>query len=261
MDGRSSFGGMGKGKHEGVKAYQGGSFKHLHAMLGVTSGSQVLYVGDHIYGDILRSKKTLGWRTMLGCPSCDAMLRCLRRADEAGFPEKLGKLRQRRDALSDAVQLSAWRGGLGPRRGVLGVAHRRPTPSRRPRVAPSVREALRRTRKDAFASADEEERASLAAEAARAKEAHRLGMRELHATFHPVWGAMMKAGNQNSRFAHQLERIWACLYTSHARNLVAYSPAKSYRGLTDVMPHTSRTNDGDERDGRGCERETERRGV
>ena len=26
---------------------------------------QVLYVGDHIYGDILRSKKTLGWRTML----------------------------------------------------------------------------------------------------------------------------------------------------------------------------------------------------
>lgn len=29
---------------------------------------------------------------------------------------------------------------------------------------------------------------------------------------------MMKAGNQNSRFAHQLER-YACLYTSHARNL------------------------------------------
>ncbi len=29
---------------------------------------QVLYVGDHIYGDILRSKKTLGWRTMLVVP-------------------------------------------------------------------------------------------------------------------------------------------------------------------------------------------------
>ena len=108
---RSSFGGMGKGKHEGVKAYQGGSFKHLHAMLGVTSGSQVLYVGDHIYGDILRSKKTLGWRTMLVVPELQHELECLRRADEAGFPEKLGKLRQRRDALSDAVQLSAWRGG------------------------------------------------------------------------------------------------------------------------------------------------------
>lgn len=26
---------------------------------------QCLYIGDHIYGDILRSKKSLGWRTML----------------------------------------------------------------------------------------------------------------------------------------------------------------------------------------------------
>ena len=67
-------------------------------------------------------------------------------------------------------------------------------------------------------------------------------MRELHATFHPVWGAMMKAGNQNSRFAHQLER-YACLYTSHARNLVAYSPQKSYRGLTDFMPHDDLENE------------------
>jgi 5'-nucleotidase len=30
---------------------------------------------------------------------------------------------------------------------------------------------------------------------------------------------------------------YACLYTSHARNLVAYSPAKTYRGLSDSMPH------------------------
>jgi len=30
----------------------------------------------------------------------------------------------------------------------------------------------------------------------------------------------LKAGNQNSRFAHQLMN-YACLYTSHARNLVA----------------------------------------
>jgi ribonucleotide monophosphatase NagD (HAD superfamily) len=36
--------------------------KWLHAVGGL---AQVLYVGDHIYGDILRSKKTLGWRTML----------------------------------------------------------------------------------------------------------------------------------------------------------------------------------------------------
>jgi hypothetical protein len=36
---------------------QGGNYVDLHRMMGVRSGSEVLYVGDHIYGDILRSKK------------------------------------------------------------------------------------------------------------------------------------------------------------------------------------------------------------
>jgi hypothetical protein len=43
----------------------------LHKMLAVESGSEVLYVGDHIYGDILRSKKSLGWRTMLVVPELE----------------------------------------------------------------------------------------------------------------------------------------------------------------------------------------------
>ena len=32
-------------------------------------------MGDHIYGDILRSKKTLGWRTMLVVPELESELR------------------------------------------------------------------------------------------------------------------------------------------------------------------------------------------
>ena len=35
-------------------------------------------MGDHIYGDILRSKKTLGWRTMLVVPELESELRTLR---------------------------------------------------------------------------------------------------------------------------------------------------------------------------------------
>ena len=31
-------------------------------------GSDVLYVGDHIFGDILKSKKIRGWRTFLIVP-------------------------------------------------------------------------------------------------------------------------------------------------------------------------------------------------
>lgn len=31
-------------------------------------GKDVLYIGDHIFGDILKSKKTRGWRTFLVVP-------------------------------------------------------------------------------------------------------------------------------------------------------------------------------------------------
>ena len=106
---RSSFGGMGKGKHEGVKAYQGGSFKHLHAMLGVTSGSQVLYVGIHLRRHPAKQKDARVANHARGARAA-ARARVPAARGRAGFPEKLRKLRQRRDALSDAVQLSAWRG-------------------------------------------------------------------------------------------------------------------------------------------------------
>lgn len=31
-------------------------------------GKDILYVGDHIFGDILKSKKRQGWKTFLVCP-------------------------------------------------------------------------------------------------------------------------------------------------------------------------------------------------
>lgn len=34
--------------------------------------------GDHIFGDILMSKKTLGWRTLLVVPELETELRALR---------------------------------------------------------------------------------------------------------------------------------------------------------------------------------------
>ena len=47
------------------KFFQGGNWNHLHKLLELRSGQSLLYVGDHMYSDILRSKRTLGWRTLL----------------------------------------------------------------------------------------------------------------------------------------------------------------------------------------------------
>src|SRR5262249_49944084 len=46
------------------KVYQGGNLAAFQKMTGFGADT-VLYVGDHIYGDILRSKKTSMWRTCM----------------------------------------------------------------------------------------------------------------------------------------------------------------------------------------------------
>lgn len=47
--------------------FSGGNCDTLTKLMGAR-GRDVLYVGDHIYGDILRSKKIRGWRTFLVVP-------------------------------------------------------------------------------------------------------------------------------------------------------------------------------------------------
>lgn len=67
---------------------------------------QVLYLGDHVYGDILKSKKTLGWRTMLIVPELASELDILTR--NAQTTRRLRALRQQRDALEDQIQRMSW---------------------------------------------------------------------------------------------------------------------------------------------------------
>nr|XP_020635754.1 5'-nucleotidase domain-containing protein 4 isoform X5 [Pogona vitticeps] len=47
--------------------YSGGSSDLVCDLLGV-KGKDILYIGDHIFGDILKSKKRQGWRTFLVVP-------------------------------------------------------------------------------------------------------------------------------------------------------------------------------------------------
>src|SRR5262249_17982007 len=60
-----------KGPLERGKMYEGGNLTEFERLAGLT-GSSVLYVGDHIYGDILRSKKESSWHTAMIIPELDA---------------------------------------------------------------------------------------------------------------------------------------------------------------------------------------------
>ncbi|CAL8080139.1 unnamed protein product [Calicophoron daubneyi] len=55
------------GALETGQIYSGGSCEVFSHLIGAR-GKDVLYVGDHIFGDILKSKKTVGWRTYLVIP-------------------------------------------------------------------------------------------------------------------------------------------------------------------------------------------------
>lgn len=185
------------------QVFQGGSVAHLHRHLNIKFGSQVLYVGDHIYGDILRSKKQLGWRTMLVVPELEREVKGLRITQ--GLRNDFHRLRQKRDALDDSIQRMEWRESHN------GVRDEDP-------------EEFRMKIK------------KLQSERDIARKGHRHAMRTIHKTFHRVWGQLLKTGCQSSRFAHQVERF-ACLYTSSVSNLCFYSPDKSFRTSEDFLPH------------------------
>uniref|UniRef100_A0A7S1SJQ8 5'-nucleotidase n=1 Tax=Tetraselmis chuii TaxID=63592 RepID=A0A7S1SJQ8_9CHLO len=179
-------------------------------MLAVTSGSEVLYVGDHIYGDILRSKKTLGWRTMLVLPELESELRILQ--NEGETLQELKTLRSQRALMEDQIERMEWQLQQGLADG-------------RELASGSEWEAeFRRTIENLKEQRD------------RVHKLHSDGLRAHHERHHPIWGQVLKTSYQNSQFAQQVDN-YACLYTSHVANLLMYSPEKRFRGKLDSMQH------------------------
>ncbi|KAL0438541.1 UNVERIFIED_CONTAM: Cytosolic purine 5'-nucleotidase [Sesamum latifolium] len=192
-----------KSLDKSCQVFQGGNVGHLHKLLSIESSSQVLYVGDHIYGDILRSKKVLGWRTMLVVPELEKEVELLWTLRDTR--KKLQLLRNERDHIEDEIHHLKWYLRFD---GVNVV-----------------------NKEELLA-----ELAKLQSQQEQLRLSHQEAQRECHQKFHKVWGQLLKTGYQNSRFAHQVERF-ACLYTSQVSNLSLYSPDKYYRPSEDFMPH------------------------
>lgn len=196
-----------EGQPNGCRVFQGGNVGHLHKLLSIESSSQVLYVGDHIYGDILRSKKVLGWRTMLVVPELEREVELLWELKD--MRKQLRLLRNERDHIEDRIHHLKWSLKFEDLNEDLNEDNKQ-------QISATLGE---------LEDQRDEKRLS-----------HQQAQRECHQMFHKVWGQLMKTGYQNSRFAHQVERF-ACLYTSQVSNLSLYSPDKYYRPSEDFMPH------------------------
>ncbi len=197
------------------RTYEGGDLATLERLLGI-GGNRVLYVGDHIYGDILRSKKSSLWRTCMVVQEIEDEMAWLERSsDPLAELSRLEGLRVRMEdelavhrAALNVLDRRLERNSAGEGRGELEAERRR---------AKGELEILRRALRDADA---------------------RIATLELSVEegLNPYWGLTFKEGNENSRFGEQVE-VYACLYTSRASNFVYYSPMQYFRSPRAMMPH------------------------
>jgi HAD superfamily 5'-nucleotidase-like hydrolase len=200
------------------RVYEGGNLHELERALGVT-GDQILYVGDHIYGDILRSKKDSAWRTAMIIQELETEVRAHEScADDFSRTEALEDARER---LEDELRFYQTRFKELSRRieqaqaqpNGIKVAELEAERSRVKRAVERVRGRLRQV--DGELTAIE---------------------RRIDQRFHPFWGSLLKEANEQSSFGAQVEE-YACLYTSRVSNFLSYSPQQFFRSPRDEMAH------------------------
>ncbi len=196
-----------RGRLERGKIYEGGSLTDFERLLALT-GSNVLYVGDHVYGDMLRSKKESSWRTAMIIPELGQELA----AHHACQPQlsRLRQLEELRERFEDELRfLQARFKEYGRQPDASGKAEQ----LRIKKLLEQVRGRLR----------------------ANAREESEL-KQEVDRRFHPWWGSLLKDHNERSSFGLQVD-TYADVYTRRVSCLLGYSPQQSFRSPQDLMPH------------------------
>jgi 5'-nucleotidase len=193
------------------KVYEGGNLHELERAMGVT-GDQVLYVGDHIYGDILRSKKDSAWRTAMIIQELEVEV--LAHASCKEDFETLDRLEELRERHEDDLRF--YQARIKDLTRQLEKDPSDKLEAERLRVKRAV-ERIRGVLRQIEAEATAIERRS-------------------DARFHAYFGSLMKEGNEQSSFGKQVDE-YACIYTSRVSNLSAYSPAQTFRSPRDEMAH------------------------
>jgi 5'-nucleotidase len=198
------------------KIYEGGNLQDFERALGAT-GDEVLYVGDHIYGDILRSKKDSAWRTAMVIQELETEIAAYESCKE-DFAQ-MESLDNQREHLEDDLRYYQARIKDLTRQiehkpvNGIPIAELEADRMRFKRGVERIRGKLRQIEAEVMAIE------------------RRTDMR-----FHPYWGSLLKEANEQSSFGKQVDD-YACLYTSRVSNFLAYSPQQTFRSPRDVMAH------------------------
>lgn len=205
----------GPNKNSGQKMIQihhGGNAHDLQEELGIP-GNRILYIGDHIYGDMLRLKKAVTWRTALVIQELEQELTL--QAELRTHLQRLEKLERRRIRIDGEL---AYQHALQHQLAI--------PPKTQPHSAlTSVSSQKNRNRLDRLAMIHH----AINQELSELEE-------KIYQQFHPHWGPLFKTRAENSLFGEQV-KSYACVYTSRVTNFLAYSPFQSFRPPREHLPH------------------------
>lgn len=202
--------------------YQHGNLKDFVAMSEIAP-ERTVYVGDHIYGDILRSRKSSAWRTVMIVQEMEPELlksRELREDlaridaiedDMARLTQEISQeqwLEHNIDYIVEHLDDHEHGASNADKDELIKIARKELRHSK---------DRMRRRRKDLLRDLLEAEQ-------------------QAQAHFNPWWGLIFKMNNKNSLFGEQVED-YACLYTSRVSNFINYSPLHYFRAPRQPMAH------------------------
>lgn len=176
--------------------YQGGCADLFEKSLKV-HGDDILYIGDHIYGDIVRLKKDCNWRTALV-------------VEELGEEiEKMQTVKPSQDMIRELMQKKS------PLEQQLVEL-----------VSTEIEEDKKMT----------EETTKLQTSITQIDTQIAPLIQKTQAAFNPTWGEIMRAGNEESYFANQVDRF-ADIYMPTLADLLAISPRSYFRSSRRPLAH------------------------
>ena len=179
--------------------YFGGNARLVEETLDIAS-AQLLYVGDHLFGDVHVTKDTLRWRTALVARELEA---------------EIVAAREQSDELNELESLMMRKVELDRRQAQLRLERQRD----RQRRGEVTRELDAVTQE----AIDLDQRIAPLAKAA-AEQGNE------------IWGPLMRSGIDKSLFARQVEK-YADIYTSRVSNLRHETPYGYLRAARGSLPH------------------------
>ena len=177
--------------------YQGGYAIPLQKDMELL-GSEILYLGDHIYGDIVRLKKTCDWRTALVIEELDKEVSAYK--DTKAISVEIDRLMQKKIEIESIID------------DMYSQEHE---------FNNKIDKSELNKRFDEVVGLDK-----LLAKNIQEYEAH----------FNATWGEVMRAGAEPSFYASQIEK-YACIYMDNISDFQHFSPRTYYRPSKRRLAH------------------------